>query len=483
MTLRRQAFSGVRWTSFSSLGRAALQFAQIAVLARVLAPADFGLMALVVAIMAFLQVFADAGVSNAIIHHQDISQDQLSSLYWLNVMASSVLALLLVFASGWVAAWYQQPDLQYLLWFAGLALLVAATAQQLRIVAQKNLRFSSLAKIELLSAVTGFGVALTVAFSGGGVYSLVLGSLTSALAGCCLAWWWLAEGWRPKLRLHLAEIKQFLKFGAYMIGNNLANTFNSQVDILLGGKLLGAQAIGLYSVPKDLNLRIAGVINPIVTQVGMPVMAKAQDDKALLKRVYLQTMRMTSSVNFPIYVALGVFAPEIVHVLLGPKWEESIPLLQVFAIWGLLRSTGNPVGSLLMARGRADLSFKWNIAWLFVMPPVIWFGSQYGVMGMAVAMTALGIIGYWPNWYFMVRPLCGAGLNEYSVQVIVPLIISLMANLLGYISAMPLEGNLIRLIVGLLVGGLTHLLFCWYFNREWVMAIIELSGKRVYVNQ
>lgn len=478
MTLRKQTFSGVRWTTFSSLGRAILQFTQIAVLARLLAPADFGLMALVVAIMALLKIFADAGVSNAIIHHQDISQDQLSSLYWLNVLISAALALSLVIISGWVAAWYQQPDLQYLLWFAGFTLLVGAMAQQLRVVAQKKLRFNSLAKIELASTLLGFGVAVVVALKGGGVYALVFGSLATALAGCCFAWWWLAEGWRPKPHLHLGEIGHFLKFGTYMIGNNLANTFNSQVDVLLGGKLLGVQAVGLYSMPKDLNLRIAGVFNPIVTQVGMPVMARTQNDEVLLKRVFLRTMRMTASVNFPIYIAMCVFAPEIVRLLLGEKWEASIPLLQVFAIWALLRSTGNPVGSLLMARGRADLSFKWNMAWLLIMPPAIWYGSQYGVMGMAVAMTALGIIGYWPNWYFLVRPLCGAELGEYSVQLAAPLVTAIMALAAAYAAVTVIDQFTLRLIAAACVALPAYLALSYWLNREWLLAMQQLlSGK------
>jgi len=350
MTLRKKAFSGVRWTAFSSLGRAVLQFAQIAILARLLTPADFGLVALVVAIMAFLQIFSDAGINNAIIYYQDIAQEQRSSLYWLNVSVSVFLALTLAASSYWVASWYQQPVLQYLLMLAAATLVVGALGQQIRVMAQKNLRFADLAKVELIAALFGFLVAVSMAWMGAGVYSLIAGGLTTAAVGCLLVWLLLSEGWRPQARFRLAEIRQFLKFGAYMVGNNLANTFNSQVDVLLGGKLLGTQAVGIYSVPKELNLRIAGLINPIVTQVGLPVMAIAQNDEVLLKRVYLQTMRVTASVNFPIYVALGIFAPEIVSLLLGGKWEATVPLLQIFAFWALIRSTGNPVGSLLMAR-------------------------------------------------------------------------------------------------------------------------------------
>lgn len=474
MTLRKQAFSCVRWTTFSSLGRAALQFAQIAILAHLLTPADFGLIALVVAIVAFLQIFADAGISYAIIHYQDIAQEQLSSLYWLNVGVCVFLALALAASSYWVASWYQQPSLQYLLMLAAVTLVVGALGQQVRVLAQKNLRFADLAKVELISASVGFVVAVSLAWMGAGVYSPIVGSMITAAVGCLLVWLRLADGWRPQARLRLFEIRQFLKFGAYMVGNNLAYTFNSQVDILLGGRSLGVQSMGLYSVSKDLNLRISYIINPIITQVGLPVMAKAQGDVILLKRVFLQTMRMTASANSPIYIALTVFAPEVVGLLFGAQWLAAIPLMQIFAMWALIRSIGNPIGILLMACGRADLSFKWNLTWLFIMPPTIWLGSQFGAEGMAIAMTSLGILAYWPNWYFLVRPLCGAKLGEYSVQMAVPLGLSMLGGIAGYFSIYLLEGNLLRLMLGVLVGGLVYLGLSWRFNRVWVDAMMEL---------
>jgi O-antigen/teichoic acid export membrane protein len=479
MTLRKQTFSGVRWTTFSSIGRAVLQFLQISILARLLAPADFGLIALVVAVMAFLQIFADAGISNAIIHFQEIEHKELSSLYWLNVGVSSFLAFMLAVSSGWISTWYRQPELQYLLMLAAVTLVITSIGQQLRVVSQKNLRFADLAKLELVSALAGFCIAVALALVGAGVYALMAGTLSAALVGCVLAWLWLSDGWRPLLRLRLGEIRDFVTFGAYMIGNNLVNTFNLQIDILLGGRLLGAQGIGLYSVPKDLCLRIAGTINPIVTQVGLPVMSKAQDDEALLRRIYLQTLRMTGSVNFPIYVLLGTFAPELVPLILGEKWLATVPLMQIFAAWALLRSTGNPVGSLLMARGRADLSFKWNLAWLVVFPPAIWAGSQFGAAGMAIVMTGLGIVGYWPNWYFLVRPLCGAGLGEYTKQLAVPLILSAIAGAVALLGASMFEGNLLRLIAGTASGALIYLVASWKFNRAWVNAVMELAGKVV----
>ena len=483
MTLRKQTFSGIRWTTFSSLGRATLQFMQIAILARLLTPADFGLIALVVAMIVFLQIFSDAGISNAIIHYQNITQEQLSSLYWLNVSVSAFLALMLIAFSHWMAAWYEQPVLKFLLILAAVTLVVGALGQQIRVLAEKNLHFAKLAKVELIAAFFGFLVAVSLALMGEGVYALLVGNLVTALVGCLLVWVWLSEGWRPQARLCLAEIRQFLMFGTYMVGNNLANTFNSQIDILLGGRLLGIQSIGLYSVPKELSLRISSMINPIITQVGLPVMAKVQEDAVLLKHIYLQTMRMGASVIFPIYITLGLFSPEIVHLLLGQQWRDAIPLLQIFSVWALIRSTGNPVGILLMARGRADLSFKWNMVWLFIMPPTIWIGSQFGISGMTISLAMLSVLAFWPNWYFLIRPLCGAGFGEYSIHLATPLILSSCAGLVGYCTAYLLDGNLLRLTIGVSVGGLVYLGLSWRFNRVWINAMIELlEGRRWKIN-
>ncbi|MGV8934670.1 MAG: MOP flippase family protein [Gallionellaceae bacterium] len=477
VTLRKQTFSGVRWTAASSLGRAVLQVIQVAILARLLAPTDFGLIAIVLALMAFLQIFADAGVSNAIIHYQNISREQLSSLYWLNVSVSVLMAIMLVTTSPWLADLYSKPVLQSLFAIAAAAMVVSSLAQQLRINAQKELRFDQLATLELAAALCGFATTVGLAWAGAGVYALAVGSLVGAVAGCVLAWLFLAHGWRPQWRLNLKEIRPFLKFGGYMVGNNLANTFNTQIDVLLGAHLFGAQEMGLYSVPKNLTLNVQMVINPIVSNVGLPVMAKAQGDSVLLKRVYLQTMRMTASVNFPIYVGMALFAPEIVHLMLGEKWQEAIPLLQIFSCWGLLRSIGNPAGSLLFAVGKVKLVFRWNMVLLIFIGPTIWLGSLYGVQGMAFAMTGLMAFLFVPGWYFLIRPSCGATLGEYSMQLFVPLVLSIIAGIASYSAVAMLDNQVARLMMNLVIGMLIYLGLSWLFNRVWLDAVMELVGK------
>jgi len=186
---------------------------------------------------------------------------------------------------------------------------------------------------------------------------------------------------------------------------------------------------------------------------------------------------MTASLIFYL-CSFRLFAPEIVHLLLGSQWNDAISLMRILSIWALFRSIGNPIGSLLMACGRADLSFKWNLAWLFIMSPTIWFGGQFGVTGIAISMTVLSVLTYWPNWYFQVHLLCGAKLGEYSLQMAVPFLLSVVAGVAGYISAYLLKGDFVRLAVGFSIGGVIYFALSRKFNHVWFDAMLELVGKK-----
>jgi len=456
------------------VGRAGLGFLQVAILARLLGPADFGMMALATAVIVFAQIFTDMGVSNAIVHHQQVSQEELSSLYWLNVLAGGGMMLLLMLSSPFVAWFYNTPSLKPLLAIVSINFLVIAIGQQLRVMAEKELRFAELARIELTAAIFGFGVAVTWAFIWPSVFALVAGMIASTMMTMVLSWRNLANGWRPMMRLRLGEIRHFLGFGGYTMANNLVNTFNMQADIFIGGRFLSVQALGVYSLPRDLSLRVAGVINPIVTRVGLPVMARVQNNQALLKSVYLKTLRMTASVNFPVYMAMAIFAPEFVALLFGAQWSDAVPLLRILALWGLLRSTGNPAGSLIFAVGRADLAFKWNLTLLLMVSPLLWVGAQYGNQGIALALLAMAVVFAVPGWYVLVRPLCGAGFIEYFKQLLIPLMVALLSSTIAYVAVWPFSDLGVRLGLGLSIGGLGYLILSRLLNRTWFEAILEL---------
>lgn len=478
MTLKQQTFTAIRWTTIAMIGKAVFQFGQTVILARMLTSSDFGLMSMVLAVIAYIQVFTDLGVSNAIIHHQNISINQLSSLYWLNVLVGIFLTLTLMASSYGISVFiFRQPSLQPVLSLVGFSILITAIGQQLRVMAEKSMRFSILAKIELIAALFGFTAAIGWAWRSPDVYALVSGLLVNGLMQTLLLWSFATEGWRPKLRLRLGEIRQFLKFGGYMMANNFINSFNSQVDVLIAGRMFPVATLGFYSLPRNFSLTIAGTINPIVTRVGLPVMAKAQNDKDLLKTVYLKTMRMTASINFPIYIALALFSEEIVFVIFGVNWIDSAPLLKYLAIWGMFRSCGNPVGSLLLAVGKAKLSFGWNIGLFFIVPPTLYAASFWGISGLAMAQAMLMVVLLIPGWYFLVRPNCGVRGLEYGQALLSPLITALLSVELGCLAVSTLTHPLWRLSGAALVAVPLYLGLSYLLNKGWLLSIRQLIIK------
>lgn len=480
MTLRKAAFSAGRWTAVSTMLVAALQMIQTVILARILRPEEFGLMAITGVVLAVLSLITDFGLSRAIIHFDDLPQRILSSLYWLNFGLALLFMLGLIAAAPLMGAVYRSPELVPVLQLASLLFPLTAAGQQFRVLAEKALRFAVLARIEVVASVCGLCAAVGAAVANGGVYALVIGLLTRATVGSALAWAWLSSGHRPSWCLSLADTRKYRRFGAYLVGESLASTLHRDADVFFGGIVVGPMGMGPYSVPRELSMRLSAVvINPILTRVGMPIMSRVKGDSRQLAAIYLQILRMSASLNAPIYIGMGVFADELVTLLYGAQWEGAGIYLRLFSAWGLARSTANPVGSLLYATGRAKLAFVWNVALLFVLPPVYWLAArQVGSEGLAASLFGAQLALVLPVWHFLVRPCCGATLGDYMRQFVVPIGIALVAGALAWAATREVAAALLRVAVGSSVCGSAYIGLSWLFNRRWVNAVIEVVSPR-----
>jgi len=479
MNLKKQAFSGIKWTSVSSILIAVIQLVQLTILTRYLDASDFGLMAIVSMIIGFSALFLDLGISASIIHKQDVSHVQLSSLYWLNIISGLLLFIIIYNVAPLIARFYNEASLTPIVQILAINFIISSLGSQYGLLLQKSLKFNVMAKISIISTTIGFVVAVSLAMKGLGVYALVFSSLSIAFVSALINIIVGIKKHRPSLVFKYREIASMIAFGMFQMGERSLNYFNSQFDVLLIGKLLGVEALGIYNVAKNLAMRPAQVINPIITKVTFPVMAKVQDDTVRLKNIYLKTINYLSSVNFPIYVLLVILAEPIVLILFGEKWSESIVILQILSIYGAIRSTGNPIGSLQLAKGRADLGFYWNLGLFIFMPLTIYIGSHWGLDG--VAYSLLGLMSFLtiPNWYFMVNKLCGAGFSEYFRQIFKPLVITIIGGGVGLgvslytnIEHIFFNATVIPVVMGIVVLGLNYLL-----NRIFIDTIFEFIGK------
>lgn len=414
MNLKSQAVSGVKWGGVSMGVVTVLQFVTLAVLARLLSPFDFGLMGMIMVVIGFARLFADMGISNAIIYRQDATREELSSLYWLNIMAGIVIFFVVCGTSPLITAFYHEPRLRNLIYLSSLIFLITPFGQQFHILLQKELKFDQLAKIEIMASFVNSASAIALAILGMGVFSLVWGQLAGTSFRVFLLSCWGWKNWRPHLHFATQDLRRYISFGLYQMGEKSVNYFNSNLDYILIGSLLGANALGYYTLAYNLILKPSSTINPIITRVAFPVFSRVQNDTEKLKRGYLKVLQLLSTVNFPLMAGLAVVAPVAVPVIFGEQWLPSIILVQILTIVGMLRSTGNPVGSLLLSKGRADLGFKWNLALLITQIPGLYLGAKMGgLVGVAIAYAVLLCIYTIFNYLILIRILLGACLREY----------------------------------------------------------------------
>lgn len=479
MSLKKSAASGVKWTTVSSITTTALQFIQLAVLARLLSPEDFGLMAMVAVVIGFAAAYADMGISAAIIHRQDATREQLSSLYWLNLLAGLLVYLVVLAMTPAIVALYGEPRISRLMSWITLTFLITPLGTQFQLLLQKHLRFRRLALIEISAALVGASVAVVTARFGQGVFALIWGTLSSNATSTVLLLIVGLREWRPQWHFRSADLKGYLSFGCYQMGERSVNYFNSTLDQLLIGSLLGAQALGYYKLAWSLAIQPIGRINSILTRVAFPLFARIQNEPERLQKGFLLVLRMLSTVNAPLLLGLAAVAPVLIPVVFGTQWLPAVPLVQMLAFVTLLRSAGNPVGSLLLAKGRADLGFKWNGLLLVTQLPGVYLGAYLGdALGVAISLVILQLIYSVFNYLILIRTLIGPCLREYLLSMLPSLgLASVMGSGVLALSSWVAHVSSLVLVFLMLMGILFYVFLMWIFQREQMTVFKSLVMK------
>lgn len=482
MGLKQQAIHSVKWTTLSTVIGSLMQLAQIVVLTHFLDKKDFGLMAMALFVIGISRIFIDMGISNALIYKQHINKYQLSTLFWLNIFIGGILFLIIIAISPFVAHFYETPALKGVIDWVAVSFLIIPWGQQFEALLRKNLRFKILAIQDISGKTVGLIVAIVLALLGYGVYALVFASLATSAVFVLVQSFVGFRDYCPKFIFSYRSLKKkgFFSFGLYQMGERLVNYFNSNFDTLLIGKLLGMEALGLYNIAKILAMKPYQILNPIITKVAFPVFSKLQEDTTKLKRAYLKCIQLLTSSNAPIYIFMILFAHPLIHIIFGPEWQAAAPILQLLSIGSLCNSIGNPVGSLQLAKGRADMGFYWNLALFIFIPTTIWLGSFEGLIGVALYLAVFKIfITLFPSWYFFIRPLSKATLYEYFTSYARPTAIALFAGLLPLFAVLYISNNYVQVIAGGLTYIVLYLFLSFLLNKVMVQEIISFLPSKI----
>jgi O-antigen/teichoic acid export membrane protein len=433
MNLRKTAVTGIKWTTIGTIGRAIFQLLQISILAHFLPKEAFGIIAMALFVVQFTNIFVDMGLSSAILHHQNTTQKEYSSIFWLNIFISFILYLLLVITAPAFSHFYAQPELKILIPILGTNLLIMACGRQHRTILQKQFKFKEISIIELISFFIGLVIAVLLVKMNFGIYSLVYSTLISSLVSNAA---FLIQNIKKnpiEFYFSINDTKPFLKIGGFSMGSTLLDFFSREIDVLIIGKLLGAESLGIYNLTKQIVVKLFSVINPIVITVFSPLLSSIQKEKERLRATYIKIFKYLAYINFPIYLMVIASSREILQILYGSGYADSFQILTSLAFAYCLVALSNPVGSLQIATGRTDIGFKWTIFRVLITPPIIYLGALKNIETVAIYYAVLSLFMVIPLWFMQLWPMIKLPFKEYLAQFYKPLIFLIIATIGIYI--------------------------------------------------
>ncbi|MEW5858966.1 MAG: MOP flippase family protein [Cyanobacteriota bacterium] len=458
MSIGKKAVKGVVWSVIQHWGSQTISFLVFSLLARLLEPEGFGLVALASVFIAFMEIFLDQGLTQAIVQRNELDPEHLDSAFWANLTVGILLTIFGIAFAEPIANLFNNPQLEPIIQWLSLSFLFGAFSRVQQAIFHRKLAFKVVAVRSLAATLLGGTVGVVMAFQGFGVWSLVGQRLTNDLTGAVVLWG--SSDWRPKFNVSVKHFKELFAFGINMVGFNIVNFFNRRADDFLIGYFLGTVALGYYTVAYRILWVMTQLLVTVTSQVALPTFSRLQEEPERLQRAFYTVTQFTSLIAFPSFLGVAVLAPELVQVLFGSKWQPSIPVMQVLAFIGILHSMIYFNSTVMMAKGKP--SWRFGVNCLNAVINVIAFAvvTRWGIVAVALAYVISGYLVF-PISLYLVRKLIPLQIITYLRQYIIPLTGTLVMVMTIW-GARHLFGGLMNsvtfLIVGIGIGAIAYIL-------------------------
>ena len=381
------------WSAIARIGTQGATLGTTAVVARLVAPEAYGLVGMAQLLMGLLVLLRDLGTASALVQRKELNEELLSSVFWLNVLLSSFGAAAAWIAAPFAAAVFHSPEVTSIVRALSLSIILTGISAVHGALLLRRMNFRAIAIAEITGAAAGGVLAITLAFWGAGVWSLVASAVANAVLSSILLI--AAASWRPSLMLRADRLKAVARFSLNLTGFNLVNHAARNVDNALIAHFLGASQLAFYSIAYTLMLFPVQNIAQLLTRVLFPALSELQDDEQRFRSTYLRACAAIALVTFPMMVGLALLARPFVLVVLGYGWLPAVPVITVLAPVGMAQSIMTTTGQIYTAKGRTDLLLRWGLIASTVFVAGFALGLPWGIVGVASSYaitTALLIV-------------------------------------------------------------------------------------------
>jgi O-antigen/teichoic acid export membrane protein len=467
MTLTRQAATGTFWVGISTAVRTLFQMVIKYVLARMLLPADFGIVSMASFVIDFLQMFRQMGFSSALIYYKGDIRRAADTAFIILMIIAIVLVSVSFIAAPYVAAFYRTAALTAVLRVLSLNILLSALGEvQLSLLA-KELAFRQRLLPDLVPIVAYGVVAILLALMGLGVWSLVIALIVNSVLTAVLAWV-VVPWWRPRLRFDRQLASELFDYGKYIVGSSLLVFLITRIDNAFIGRVLGAAQLAYYDFAYSTANRPATHISRVIGQVLFPAYSKIQGDMAALRRAFFRTTHYVSLLSVPLGVGIITFASPFILTIYGQKWAPSIVPLQLLGIYGLVRSVAVNMGPVFKAGGKPNWLTGIALSRLAVMGIFLYPAARYyGIVGVSVLSAVVSIVDFVVSAALINRIIQGR-LSEYVRVLWVAGVFSVFSALIAKWSYARISGGhgLIALLTAGMLMVLLYFLLVFIFDGE-----------------
>ncbi len=452
--LTRRAAHATWWSALEIAARYGVQFAVTILLARLLAPSDFGLIAMLLVFTTVAALLVDSGFGTALVQKQRTSDDDEATVFLSGLCVSAIVGCILWLAAPAIAAFYSQPILAPLTRLSLFVLPLSALAAVPDALLTQRLDFRSRANAEIFASLASGAVAVFLAVRGFGVWSLAWQSIIAIGVRATLLW--LYSGWRPRGRFSRASFRALFAFGSFMLMANLLNTISVRLQSLLIGRLFDSRALGYYTLAQNTQQAPAQFMSGVLNRVGLPVFASVADQPAKLVGALRLSLRVAIFVFVPCMVGIAVVAEPLITMLYGARWLPAAPILSILALgsafWPLHVLNLAAIG----AQGRSDLIFRLEFAKRVVSIGLIIACSPFGPIAIAWAVFASSLFAVAINTWYTHRLLGYGALAQLHDQA-GTLLLAALAALAGWLVLRWMPAGTFAMVVAIAAAMIAYL--------------------------
>ncbi|PGV53350.1 lipopolysaccharide biosynthesis protein [Bacillus sp. AFS037270] len=378
------------WSFINIIGIQIFAVIVNALLARILYPEIFGILGMATVFTGLVLVFQDSGLNAFLIHKSNISQKNINAIFWLNILISLLLSLLLILIATPVSNFYQQPEVSTVIYYVALGVIIGSFGMTYRAVLVKNREFKKLTIIDMVAELASSVMSITLAIYHFELLAVTGKLLMRPLFQSVLLLITSGKYFLNKPSFH--NIKEMISYSSRILGSQIFIYFNNNIDYFLIGKLLGSKSLGLYTIAFQWSVLARFYIAGAISKVAFPEISKHKDDLDFVRNLYLNIISRTSFLTFPICIGLLIVAPEFIKIVYGDNWESAIPVLQVLLIAGMISSIINVGGAVFNGLGKPEIDMWLNIISFVFLGIAIFIGSNFGILGVALGILIRSLI-------------------------------------------------------------------------------------------